>query len=75
MLIHQQILHGEQYLKAFKPLPTSGTLTTESKIADIVDKGSGAVILTESKLIVDTILFNVQPFYFNIGCWKQCHQI
>ncbi|XP_042344065.1 peroxisomal multifunctional enzyme type 2 [Plectropomus leopardus] len=42
-----QVLHGEQFLELYKPLPTSGTLISEAKIADILDKGSGAVILLD----------------------------
>lgn len=42
-----QVLHGEQYLELYKPLPTSGTLTSEATIADVLDKGSGAVILLD----------------------------
>uniref|UniRef100_A0A6Q2YUS5 Hydroxysteroid (17-beta) dehydrogenase 4 n=1 Tax=Esox lucius TaxID=8010 RepID=A0A6Q2YUS5_ESOLU len=41
------LLHGEQYLEVFKPLPTSGTLTSQATIADVLDKGSGAVILLD----------------------------
>ncbi|TDH12925.1 hypothetical protein EPR50_G00052350 [Perca flavescens] len=43
-----QVLHGEQYLELYKPLPTSGTLTSECTIADVLDKGSGAVILLDA---------------------------
>uniref|UniRef100_A0A4W6CG87 Hydroxysteroid (17-beta) dehydrogenase 4 n=1 Tax=Lates calcarifer TaxID=8187 RepID=A0A4W6CG87_LATCA len=42
-----QVLHGEQYLELYKPLPTSGQLTSEATIADVLDKGSGAVILLD----------------------------
>ncbi|KAG8130802.1 hypothetical protein E2320_017384 [Naja naja] len=40
-------LHGEQYLELYKPLPTSGKLTSQSTIADILDKGSGALLLLD----------------------------
>ncbi|XP_043915273.1 peroxisomal multifunctional enzyme type 2 [Protopterus annectens] len=42
-----RLLHGEQYLEQYKPLPTSGSLTSESVVVDILDKGSGAVILLD----------------------------
>ncbi|CAB1319345.1 unnamed protein product [Coregonus sp. 'balchen'] len=42
-----RLLHGEQYLELFKPLPTSGKLTSQATIADVLDKGSGAVILLD----------------------------
>ncbi|XP_034548786.1 peroxisomal multifunctional enzyme type 2 [Notolabrus celidotus] len=42
-----QVLHGEQYLEMLKPLPTSGTLTSEATVADVLDKGSGAIILLD----------------------------
>ncbi|KAJ6669702.1 hypothetical protein lerEdw1_000251 [Lerista edwardsae] len=42
-----KVLHGEQYLELYKPLPTSGRLTSEASIADILDKGSGALILLD----------------------------
>uniref|UniRef100_A0A3Q1EGG2 Peroxisomal multifunctional enzyme type 2 n=1 Tax=Acanthochromis polyacanthus TaxID=80966 RepID=A0A3Q1EGG2_9TELE len=42
-----QVLHGEQYLELYKPLPTSGKLTSEATIADVLDKGSGALILLD----------------------------
>ncbi|KAK1892412.1 Peroxisomal multifunctional enzyme type 2, partial [Dissostichus eleginoides] len=55
-----QVLHGEQYLELYKPLPTSGTLTSETTIADVLDKGSGAVILMDVKTFCgdELICFN-----------------
>ncbi|KAI1900244.1 hypothetical protein AGOR_G00048000 [Albula goreensis] len=42
-----RLLHGEQYLELFKPIPTSGKLTSQATIADVLDKGSGAIILLD----------------------------
>uniref|UniRef100_A0A8B9P1E3 Peroxisomal multifunctional enzyme type 2 n=1 Tax=Apteryx owenii TaxID=8824 RepID=A0A8B9P1E3_APTOW len=42
-----KMLHGEQYLELYKPLPTSGQLTSVSTVADLLDKGSGAVLLVD----------------------------
>ncbi|XP_036382468.1 peroxisomal multifunctional enzyme type 2 [Megalops cyprinoides] len=42
-----RLLHGEQYLELYKPLPTSGKLVSQAAIADVLDKGSGAVILLD----------------------------
>ncbi|XP_037536897.1 peroxisomal multifunctional enzyme type 2 [Nematolebias whitei] len=43
-----QVLHGEHYLEIYKPLPTSGKLTSVSHLADVLDKGSGAVLIIDS---------------------------
>ncbi|XP_030049390.1 peroxisomal multifunctional enzyme type 2 [Microcaecilia unicolor] len=42
-----KMLHGEQYLELYKPLPTTAQLTSESTIVDVLDKGSGAAILMD----------------------------
>ncbi|KAM8960781.1 peroxisomal multifunctional enzyme type 2 [Pelodytes ibericus] len=42
-----RLLHGEQYLEVYKPIPTSGEMRSESTVADILDKGTGAVILLD----------------------------
>lgn len=41
------LLHGEQYIEIKKPIPTSGTLTHNAVVRDILDKKSGAVILVD----------------------------
>jgi len=46
-----QILHGEQFLEIFEPIPTCATLTAELTITDILDKKSGAAIILD----VDTL--------------------
>ena len=40
-----QVLHGEQYTEIYKPLPPRATLTSKSRVVDILDKGSGAVLI------------------------------
>jgi 3-hydroxyacyl-CoA dehydrogenase/3a,7a,12a-trihydroxy-5b-cholest-24-enoyl-CoA hydratase len=42
-----RILHGEQYIEVFEPLPLDGEVVSTVRIADIIDKGSGALILTD----------------------------
>lgn len=42
-----RILHGEQYIEVYGPLPTDAKLRSETRLVDLLDKGSGALILTE----------------------------
>ncbi|XP_044517938.1 peroxisomal multifunctional enzyme type 2 [Gracilinanus agilis] len=44
---YAKVLHGEQYLELYKPLPKTGQLTNEAIVVDVLDKGSGLVILLD----------------------------
>jgi len=44
-----QMLHGEQYLELFAPLPTSGVLTSKATVVDVLDKGSGANLIINGR--------------------------
>jgi multifunctional beta-oxidation protein len=39
------LLHGEQFLELKKAIPTSGTLTSEAKLVDVLDKGKNCVLI------------------------------
>jgi len=43
------LVHGEQHIELHKPIPTQGAVRAVSTITGIYDKGSGAVIHTETK--------------------------
>ncbi|CAB3362431.1 Hypothetical predicted protein [Cloeon dipterum] len=41
------LLHGEQYLEIFEQPATNGPLEVRCKVADVLDKGSGAVVIVD----------------------------
>jgi 3-hydroxyacyl-CoA dehydrogenase/3a,7a,12a-trihydroxy-5b-cholest-24-enoyl-CoA hydratase len=43
------IVHGEQYLEIRKPIPTAATITCYPKVSQVYDKGSGMLIVTETR--------------------------
>lgn len=43
------VVHGEQALTFYRPIPVQGTLRTEGVIKDIYDKGKGALIVVETE--------------------------
>jgi acyl dehydratase len=42
------LVHGEQAIRLFGPIPTEGTVRTTSVVTGIYDKGSGALVVGES---------------------------
>jgi acyl dehydratase len=45
------LVHGEQSVEIFGPIPTSGTVSTTSQISGIYDKGSGAVVIMSARSV------------------------
>ncbi|KAG0413126.1 hypothetical protein HPB47_009735 [Ixodes persulcatus] len=43
-----RMLHGEQYLELFRPIPPSGVLKTDVRVVDVLDKGSGALLIADA---------------------------
>ncbi len=46
------VLHGEQRLTLHRPLPSSGTLLSDSRIVEVLDKGPGKGALVFSETVV-----------------------
>lgn len=46
-----KVVHGSQSVELHRPIPASGTATTTTRIAEIQDKGSAAVIIQESETV------------------------
>lgn len=61
MTAHSQVLHGEMYVELLKPLPPSATLYTDVEVVEVLDKGSGAVFVQDSKLymIIDFLVASI----------------
>jgi acyl dehydratase len=43
-----QLVHAEQAFTVHRPLPASGTVDVRRKVVDMVDKGKGALVVTET---------------------------
>jgi len=47
------VLHGEQRIELYAPIPTRGTLTTTPTVRAIYDKGKGALIIVDAETVDD----------------------
>jgi hypothetical protein len=47
------VLHGEQFIEVHKEIPTHGSLEASLSIVDILDKKSGALIVTNGKFPIN----------------------
>lgn len=63
------ILHGEQYIELFDSVPTDGVLTTTSTVIDVLDKKSGALVVTQSESFDEngTLVARGQSSTFVVG--------
>ncbi|EGG20660.1 hypothetical peroxisomal multifunctional enzyme 2 [Cavenderia fasciculata] len=56
------LLHGEQYMEILSPIPTRAKLVTRAKVNNLLDKGSGALLvvdaITSDKETGKDIVFN-----------------
>jgi acyl dehydratase len=43
------LVHGEQKVEVFGPIPPEGTITSSTRIVGIYDKGSGALVVMETE--------------------------
>ena len=44
------MLHGEHYLEVLHPISTEGSLEVHCKVVDVLDKGSGTIVLVEGEI-------------------------
>jgi acyl dehydratase len=56
------LVHGQQAVTLHRPIPIEGTVTLTSKIIGIYDKGSAAVVVSETVAVMDS-----EPLYTNVG--------
>lgn len=46
-----RLLHAEQALTLYRPLPVAGSVELTSTVTDVFDKGSGALVVTETRAV------------------------
>ena len=61
---YSKMVHGEQGVILHKPLPTSATVRSTSKVSNIYDKGKAALVILETTA---TDIADNQPMFTNIS--------
>ena len=51
LYMQRMLLHGENYVEIFSPLPTSGNFVIQPSLIDIQDKGKAALLITRSSIV------------------------
>ena len=46
-----KVLHGTQRIEVHRPLPTSGKARASARVTDVWDKGSAAVVVTQTQVV------------------------
>jgi acyl dehydratase len=61
-----RVVHGSQSVEVHRPIPTSGSGTLRTSIAEVWDKGSAAVVVQEGVAVDDTgaLLFTTRSSIF-----------
>jgi acyl dehydratase len=54
------LVHGQQAVTLYRPIPVEGTVTITSELVGMYDKGKAAVIVTETEAVMDG-----EPLYTN----------
>ncbi|WLW59911.1 MaoC/PaaZ C-terminal domain-containing protein [Achromobacter sp. PD1] len=49
-----RLLHGEQGMELFHPIPAAGELTGKTRVVEVVDKGEKGLLLYSEKTLTDT---------------------
>lgn len=49
--MQRQLLHGEQFVQIFSPLPVNGNFIVQPSLVDIQDKGKAALVITRVSII------------------------
>ena len=56
------LVHGQQSVTLHRPIPVAGTVTLTSEITGVYDKGKAAVVVSETKALMDG-----EPLFTNTG--------